>query len=184
MDREFKVPEDVTDVSSLEVPSRNDDRFCASRDCPDLRDEDESTLHDLLDGLEANLAADPDAEALAEQENFDVLFSFTRDFMCLRSKVKGRVLKVLQEELRRIVPRLGGEDSLGTTSGRRWNPRSSHAGAGDHVEGEEQGQAPLPLRNAFKMAVYLLFSVSSSSEGAYANAKESEARKKKGATAG
>lgn len=69
------------------------------------------------------------------------------------------MLRILYDVLERIVPALGG------TGGSR---DVDDGGA----PGQPQGQAELPLRNAFKMTVYLLFSAAFPAEECYSSAKQ------------
>lgn len=100
-------------------------------------------------------------------------------------------MNVLHEAIRRIVPALGGGSGGGGGSGNgngrgRRSARGTGStggtggsGGGDDHEGKggnQQGQAELPLRNAFKMSVYLLFSAAFPSEECYASAKQVRAR--------
>lgn len=83
------------------------------------------------------------------------------------------MLNILHEAVARIVPELGGEggsakgrrSARGAGRGDRWDKE----GEGDH---QQQGQADLPIRNAFKMSVYLLFSAAFPSEECYSSAKQ------------
>ena len=72
---EFKVPEDVGDVSALQVAVAG--HFCATEDLPSLRDETSERLNDLLDGVGTRLENDG-ADSLSEQSNFDDMFSIVR----------------------------------------------------------------------------------------------------------
>lgn len=72
---EFSVPEDVGDVSALQVSVAG--RFCASQDLPSLRDETSARLNDLLDGVGTRLESGG-ADSLSEQSNFDDMFSLIR----------------------------------------------------------------------------------------------------------
>lgn len=95
------------------------------------------------------------------------------DFKYLPSEVKGRALRILHKVLQRIVPALGGDGGGG---GRR-SARDSRRGVGADEGGEreqqqQQHQAGLSLRNAFKMAVYLIFSAAFPAEECYSSAKQ------------
>ena len=72
---EFAVPEDIGDVSALQVAVTG--RFCASEDLPSLREETCERLNDLLDGVGTRLK-DGEADSLSEQGNFDDMFSLVR----------------------------------------------------------------------------------------------------------
>ena len=72
---EFKVPEDVGDVSALQVAVAG--HFCATEDLPSLRDETSERLNDPLDGVGTRLEHDG-ADSLSEQSNFDDMFSIVR----------------------------------------------------------------------------------------------------------
>eukprot|EP00903_Cladosiphon_okamuranus_P005553 g5529.t1 len=167
---EFQVPEDMGDPRALEVQTAG--RFCASQDLPSLKDETTERLNDILDSVGSRLAHG-EVDTLSEQENFDDVYSLVRDFKYLPSEIKGRVLNVLHETVERIVPALGGAGSIGigksSRDSRRWGSRQ-----GEEAQGGHQGQAELPLRNAFKMAVYLLFSAAFPSEECYSSAKQTE----------
>lgn len=67
---------------------------------------------------------------------------------------------------------LGGGTDAGSSSRRsaRGNQRSADSEEGGNQP--QQGQADLPLRNAYKMAVYLLFSAAFPSEECYSSAKQ------------
>lgn len=75
---------------------------------------------------------------------------------------------------------LGGDGAEGAEGGNgRRGARGARRGGGGGGAGEEaegqlqpQGQAELSLRNAFKMAVYLLFSAAFPSEECYSSAKQ------------
>lgn len=81
------------------------------------------------------------------------------------------MLNVLHEAVERIVPALGGEggDGKGRSAGGGGRRGSHHD---EEAQGSQQGQAELPLRNAFKMSVYLLFSAAFPSEECYSSAKQ------------
>lgn len=100
-----------------------------------------------------------------------------RDFKYLPSEIKGRVLNVLNEAVERIVPALGGVAGGGNNSnGRGRSARGGGRRGGsrqdEEAQGGQQGQAELPLRNAYKMSVYLLFSAAFPSEECYSSAKQ------------
>ncbi|CAM9483812.1 unnamed protein product [Scytosiphon promiscuus] len=164
---EFRVPEDVMDPVALQVQTAG--RFCASPDLPRLKNDTRERLNDICDVLGSRLA-DGDADALSQQDNFDDAFSLVRDFKYLPSEIKGRVLEILHESVKRTVSALGEESGARNTRGGRGR-RSDH---GEQEEGAQraQGQAELPLRNAFKMSVYLLFSAAFPSEECYSSAKQ------------
>lgn len=87
-------------------------------------------------------------------------------------------MNILHEAVKRIVRALevgsGGGHGRGRRSARRGGGRGGGRGGAEDQEGEgsQQGQAELPLRNAFKMSVYLLFSAAFPSEECYASAKQ------------
>ncbi|CAM9236529.1 unnamed protein product [Pylaiella littoralis] len=165
---EFQVPEDVGELSALQVETAG--RFCASQDLPSLRRETTEKLNDFVDSLKSRLVDDGDVDALSEQENFDDMFTLVRDFKYLPSEIKGRVMNTLHEAIKQIVRALEGGHGGGDGRGRR----SAQGGSGEDQQegGNQQGQAELPLRNAFKMSVYLLFSAAFPSEECYASAKQ------------
>lgn len=85
------------------------------------------------------------------------------------------MLEALHEAVKRTVSALG-EDGRGG-GGTRRNTRGGGRGTDQHEQGEgaqprAQGQAELPLRNAFKMSVYFLFSAAFPSEELYSSAKQ------------
>ncbi|CBN77248.1 conserved unknown protein [Ectocarpus siliculosus] len=171
---DFQMPEDLGNLSSLQVEKAG--RFCASPDLPSLADETPDRLNDLLDSLRARLT-EGDADALSEQENFDDLFSLVRDFKHLRSEIKGRVLSVLHDTVERTVSALEkrGRRGNGRNGGRGWGSIEGDGGEGSRQQQQQQqqhGQAELPLRNAFKMSVYLLYSAAFPSEECYSSAKQ------------
>lgn len=96
----------------------------------------------------------------------------SRDFKYLPSEIKGRVMNVLHEAVGRIAPALGGEggNGKGGRSARGGGRRGSRQD--EEAQSSQQGQAELPLRNAFKMSVYLLFSAAFPSEEYYSSAKQ------------
>lgn len=103
------------------------------------------------------------------------------DFKYLPSEIKGRALDILHGVLQRTTPLLGGDgaESALAGGGRRSARGAGRGGVGGTAVGEEaagqlqpQGQAGLSLRNAFKMAVYLLFSAAFPSEECYSSAKQ------------
>ena len=102
------------------------------------------------------------------------------DFKYLPSEIKGRALDILHRVLRRTTPLLGGDGAKGADAGGgRRSARGAGRGGVGGAAGEEaagqlqpQGQAELSLRNAFKMAVYLLFSAAFPSEECYSSAKQ------------
>lgn len=101
-----------------------------------------------------------------------MLATWSSDFKYLPSEIKGRVLHVLHDVLRKIVSALGGGTNA-VGNGRRsarGNQRSADSEEGGYQP--QQGQADLPLRNAYKMAVYLLFSAAFPSEECYSSAKQ------------
>lgn len=73
--KDFQVPEDVGDLSALQV--QNATRFCASNDLPSLRDDTPAALNDRLDTVGSRLA-DGEAHALSQQTNFDDMFCLAR----------------------------------------------------------------------------------------------------------
>ena len=80
-------------------------------------------------------------------------------------------MNVLHEAVERIVPALGGAGGNGKgRSSRGAGRRASRQD--EEAQGGQQGQAELPLRNAFKMSVYLLFSAAFPSEECYSSAKQ------------
>lgn len=94
-------------------------------------------------------------------------------FKCLPSKIKQRVLYILDQLMRRIVSALGGNEREDATFGRgsHHSLRASAIGK-DGETGAPQGQAPLELRNAFQMTVYLLFAAAYPAEEVYSNSKQ------------
>ena len=96
------------------------------------------------------------------------------DFKYLPSEIKRRTLNVLHGVLRRATPLLRGDGAEYVEGGGlRRNTDGSRPGAsGQEAQQQPQGQAELSLRNAFKMAVYLLFSAAFPSEECYSSAKQ------------
>ncbi|CAM9833238.1 unnamed protein product [Chrysoparadoxa australica] len=147
MASEFKVPESLQD---LELPKQ--DRYCVLNVVDDFRDSTTSKLHDVLEELQERLKKGG-STALAEAENFDVLYALVRDFKYVPSEIKGRIMDVLRGQLRIITPQLGGKG------------RGSVTGS---------GAAPLATRNAFKMAVFLTYACSATAESMFSSAKQNE----------
>lgn len=162
MSIEFKVP---SELEELELPRH--DRFCVTT-APSLNEESASSLHNQLDDVEARIVEAGEG-GLADPAIFDMVYSFVRDFKSVPNEIKGRVLTILHRTLKSVVPLLGGGS---TTGGRNSSKRGANSQSA--VVSNSNDSTTGDLRNAFKMAVFLLFSAAWRAETVYNSAKQNE----------
>ncbi|KAG5189609.1 non-SMC mitotic condensation complex subunit 1-domain-containing protein [Tribonema minus] len=163
---EFVVPLELED---LELP-RQDRYHVKPGSLFDPKDAQPAQLHAALDEVASDLA-DAGPEALSQCEGaFDTLYRFVRDFKELPDDAKARVIDMLRHLILDVLPSVGGAGSGAKKRGAGGNRRESDPQQAQ----QQQGQAPLHLRNSFKMAVFLLFSAAWRAESAYSSAKRNE----------
>lgn len=84
-------------------------------------------------------------------------------------------MSVLHDAVERTVSALekrGRRRGNGRSGGRGRGSIEGDGGEGSSQQQQQHGQAELPLRNAFKMSVYLLYSAAFPSEECYSSAKQ------------